>query len=395
MLNVTKLDSFRLRCFIVVIFMTIIQVSVYIHINNEASALYYVTHWDAPSTNVNTRTMDDELQWEWTHSQEEDPLDHVAGAPTSLQVQEVQEVLPTKSKWKPFNLTNPFQDSWCPKAECHNSPICTPCHQRFLFILATGRSGSTSLLKMLNQLPNVRLSGENYNILYEMSKLSSFFDKTERKRYFLKKETRLRGKIMHDAVEEGPFQHNAMPVHSMACVSQKLLRTINPPKLLQPQMDEDEVSLPYNPHEEANKIIGAKLIRIPDGQWSPIVSATFFQDNFPCSKFIVNIRSNQENQMNSMSSAFEISEEIMEEQRTKLENHTAFLKDFQRHMGDEAARLIDMSQWKDDIGIINELLDWLGFNKDCHLKALVHENHHGYQRDKTTDMGIGENCRLQ
>jgi hypothetical protein len=33
--------------------------------------------------------------------------------------------------------------------------LCQPCKQRFLFIIATGRSGSTTLLSMLNQLPGV------------------------------------------------------------------------------------------------------------------------------------------------------------------------------------------------------------------------------------------------
>jgi hypothetical protein len=57
--------------------------------------------------------------------------------------------------FQPFNETNPHKTSWCPKASCHNSPICAPCNKRFLFILATGRSGSTSLLDMMNKLPNV------------------------------------------------------------------------------------------------------------------------------------------------------------------------------------------------------------------------------------------------
>jgi hypothetical protein len=59
------------------------------------------------------------------------------------------------NNFQPFNKTNPFNSSWCPGALCHNSPICAPCNKRYLFILATGRSGSTSLLEMMNKLPNV------------------------------------------------------------------------------------------------------------------------------------------------------------------------------------------------------------------------------------------------
>ena len=43
-----------------------------------------------------------------------------------------------------------------------NKAQCNLCEDhRWLFILATGRSGSTSLLEAMNSLPRVRLSGEN------------------------------------------------------------------------------------------------------------------------------------------------------------------------------------------------------------------------------------------
>jgi len=61
----------------------------------------------------------------------------------------------TFQPFESFNHTNPHQKSWCPRATCNNSPLCQPCKKRFLFIIATGRSGSTSLLSMLNFLPGV------------------------------------------------------------------------------------------------------------------------------------------------------------------------------------------------------------------------------------------------
>ena len=70
----------------------------------------------------------------------------------------------TPTLYLAFNDTNPHnanlkegETSFCPYATCHNSPICGPCNQRFIFIAATARSGSTSLLYMINSLPNVRL----------------------------------------------------------------------------------------------------------------------------------------------------------------------------------------------------------------------------------------------
>jgi len=61
----------------------------------------------------------------------------------------------TLKAFEPFNSTSPHEESWCPSATCNNSPLCQPCMKRFLFILATGRSGSTTLLSMLNHLPCV------------------------------------------------------------------------------------------------------------------------------------------------------------------------------------------------------------------------------------------------
>ena len=61
----------------------------------------------------------------------------------------------TFQPFESFNHTNLHQNSWCPRATCNNSPMCQPCKKRFLFIIATGRSGSTSLLSMLNYLPGV------------------------------------------------------------------------------------------------------------------------------------------------------------------------------------------------------------------------------------------------
>jgi len=61
----------------------------------------------------------------------------------------------TFQPFESFNHTNPHKNSWCPRATCNNSPLCQPCKKRFLFIISTGRSGSTSLLSMLNYLPGV------------------------------------------------------------------------------------------------------------------------------------------------------------------------------------------------------------------------------------------------
>ena len=133
-------------------------------------------------------------------------------------------------EYEPFNHTNPHLDSWCPYAQCYNSPVCTPCNRRFLFIISTGRSGSTTLLKMLNLLPNVRISGENNNEMYFASQLIDNIRKDDKHFYnknFIKKD----GRFMHGAMEDGAFRHNAMPIGSMACIMQSIISALNPPDL--------------------------------------------------------------------------------------------------------------------------------------------------------------------
>ena len=69
--------------------------------------------------------------------------------------------LSTSGNWSsPYNAIN-HHPSWCPYATCNNTPHCKPCQRRFLIVVATGRSGSTTLMNLLDKLPNVRMAGEN------------------------------------------------------------------------------------------------------------------------------------------------------------------------------------------------------------------------------------------
>jgi hypothetical protein len=56
--------------------------------------------------------------------------------------------------------------------DTHNNPLC---QQQFTLILATGRSGSTTTLEMLNQLPGYGLTGEHDGILNTMFTLYEQF----------------------------------------------------------------------------------------------------------------------------------------------------------------------------------------------------------------------------
>jgi hypothetical protein len=152
---------------------------------------------------------------------------------------------------KPQSVVN---EAWCPGAACSNSALCRPCQQRFLFILSTGRAASTTLLGMINHLPNVRLAGENNNIVLY---IASLLEKNLHRDGF----ANLRTKVPAGG---GAWFHHSIPKQSMACPIQKILQTINPPpEEVQQQIIRDESSgvLALDGYD-SSQIVGAKMIRI-------------------------------------------------------------------------------------------------------------------------------------
>ena len=285
-----------------------------------------------------------------------------------------------KLDYEPFNKTNPHEDSWCPYAECDNSPTCTPCNRRFLFIIATGRSGSTTLLKMFNQLPNVRLSGENYNVLYHAANI---YRAIKNSNQFFNEETIKNGRYMHKSVEEGAFQHNAMPIGSFSCVMQSLVDFVNPPSTA----PED---LPLDHKAEAKNILGMKVIRLQQSDWSALHAKKFLVQSFPCARFIINIRSNTYEQGESVISAFKDSD--LDAAVNKIEVQTSFLEELAGRLGGKRAKLIDMEDWKDDVSVLNDVVNWLGF-EGCEFNYVLHENHDRYGHDERK-IDLGKNCRI-
>ncbi len=279
-----------------------------------------------------------------------------------------------------FNNTNPHETSWCPNAKCRNSPICSPCNRRYLFIIATGRSGSTTLLSMLNYLPNVRLSGENNGELFITSLLESNLRKSKNHNIL----------EQHDDREVSAWRHNGVPEQAMACPIQDIFYTINPP----PTRVQQRVNIPGEPslHEyDKEKIFGLKTIRIHKRNiWTPEVAAEFFKENFPCSRVVVNIRSDIDSQLKSRENVGWSKADS--NSHGSLEEDNTFLKNFSKYLGDDMARLIDMNEWTGDEGVtvLNSLLKWLGY-VDCEFQEVLHENHDGYGTD-TTHIDLGDHC---
>lgn len=278
-----------------------------------------------------------------------------------------------------FNTTNPYKDAWCPFATCQNSPMCSPCNRRYLFILATGRSASTTLLKMLNYLPNVRLSGENLNLLYVASKIISNF-KGEKVAHLLDQN--------FDRVE-GAYLHNAIPPQVMSCPIQQVINALNPP----PQKVQNEVNLTGHASIEEydrDRILGVKTIRFHKGEWSIREASQFLRENFPCSRIVVNIRSDIQSQLKSLNSTFSSAQKYVKDTEY-IKGMNDFLVGVAGDLGTDMARLIDMTEWTKDVDILNDLIHWLGY-RDCRYTGIVHENTNGFGRDHVTMLDLGTNC---
>lgn len=283
--------------------------------------------------------------------------------------------------YKPFNRTNPYYDSWCRNATCYNSPTCAPCNRRFLFIIATGRSGSTTLLKMFNMLPNVRLSGENWNELYFASHLIKTLE-NHPDQFYDRDLIKNNGFFMHDAVPEGPFMHNAMPIGSIGCVMQSLVSFLNPPQMSPNQLVFDE-------KQESKMILGMKLIRLQQSKWTVNRARKFLERSFPCARYIINTRSEYSDQLKSMKVTGTFNENKTIDD---IQSETLFLRKLANRLGD-SAKLIELEQWRDNVSVLNDVIKWLGFDY-CAFNKVLHENHDKFEHDNS-DVHLGRYCRYK
>lgn len=235
---------------------------------------------------------------------------------------------------------------------------------------------------MINLLPNVRLSGENNNELY----IASLLEKNLQTKDF----AGLRSKVPASPTNYA-WQHNEIPEQSMACTIQKVLHTINPPpEEIQQQLINNETSGITLDGYETSQIIGAKMIRIQVGDWTPLEGAEFFKYNFPCAKYIINTRLNTDNQATSMKSFLgKYGATSHKETRNKIKRHNDFLTQFAQHMGEEKSRLIFMENWTNNVTQWNEVVEWLGF-QNCQYDKVLHNNKNGYEQDNSRiEMGGG------
>lgn len=193
--------------------------------------------------------------------------------------------------------------------------------QDWLFILGTGRSGSTTALEMVDAIPGVYLAGENMGVMNTFMKLY------DEHRDLL---------ALRDGAE-----------NRMLCGIQRFIRTL---------IGEFD--------ERTTKVIGFKEIRILSRK-----QLAFMKKVFPAGKFVLNTRKNLERQHMSQ---FQMDIPMME-----LRNWTRELELFQGDHPDDTF-LLRLEEYNSDT--YNRLLDFIGVS-GCYFAFIAHANNGWHWND--------------
>lgn len=232
-------------------------------------------------------------------------------------------------------------DTWCPR-----SPICS---SQFLFVVAVGRSGSTTLMNMINAIPGVFIYGEDMPLLQSLIDLDQLF-------LFGLKHLN----VSHQVLHIGPLTPWARPRANRTKTILQSNRLLW--ELLAPPPDKTHVI-----------VRGFKEIR-----WDYQLLTTTVT-LFPCSRFIVNFRRDTKAQVASFRAAG----------WGKRINDTEVSR-----KTDKMRRLIKLLPVKsyeialEDFSVtaFNDLAKWLGVN--CEFDGLSHFNaQQGYDTDNESRAG--------
>uniref|UniRef100_A0A7S1S7K4 Protein-tyrosine sulfotransferase n=1 Tax=Alexandrium catenella TaxID=2925 RepID=A0A7S1S7K4_ALECA len=226
----------------------------------------------------------------------------------------------------------------------NNATECNMCQDRWLFIMgAGGRTGSSSLLDMMNAVQGFYITGENGMLVTD---LLSYYNKLK----------------SHSWAENkwSSWQHRAIDEKAVLCGMQALAR-------------ESLGDLPPGTHT-----IGYKEIR-----WFSEELIDFMTKLFPCGRFIVNTRS-IEKQLKSINRTWG----TWGQEQELVIKPTQMLVNFQAK-NPVRAKLLRTEDF--DVQHFNDVLRWLGVT-NCRFGDVCHSNsYHKWQGcDKKTVM-VG-NC---
>jgi len=199
----------------------------------------------------------------------------------------------------------------------------------------------------LNSLPGIRMSGENNNAL------THIVDAVNKVRY--EKNWKQWGK------SSASWMHNEVHKSSYACLVQHFMETINPPKLWSANV---AAAIP----EDDSTIVGFKTIRLLEKSSQVSHVAHIIRDNLPCSRVVINYRSDVTSQIKSAKKlAWLTTVDSIAEQNSAL-------RELAKELGPRRVFLLDSSEWTKNITNFNDMIGWLGFREECAFKTAFQYN---------------------
>ena len=249
--------------------------------------------------------------------------------------------------------------SWCNCTRCAQpqAGACSLCAHKWLFVVATGRSGSTSILEGLNALPGVSLSGENYALLTNAQEISG---KTMRL-------SQSGGAAFEAAADTGMVQDETQ------CAMQEVFAKIGGGDLRQRDGIfgfKELVSLP-----SLRKFINGKRPTEHFNSWATSW-LDYIDELFPCARIVFNIRRDVTAQARAIFSTFDGASsialtQIEKEMQAVSDSFVAWHGERSRASGGKARSFL---LYTEDFTAerFTQLAQWLGF--PCTYNTVPHAN---------------------
>jgi len=233
----------------------------------------------------------------------------------------------------------------------NTGPTCNLCEHAWLFVVSVGgRTGSTTILNMLNAHPIIRLAGENHELPVVYQNWLNIADVASSHNV-----------IDYPILFQGPDERGPMSPLDLACnVQNYMMQLSSPIRHLQPK--------PLTP------IFGFK-----DITWNS-TTVDFARMLFPCSRFIFNSNLNATASVASRSESF--SPDHTEAHKKVLKESAASFEKFNRWINATIAQdKAEGKGWRNfflpiedfSVDTFNRLLLWLG-ETGCQYTGLIHAN---------------------
>ena len=270
-------------------------------------------------------------------------------------------------EWKPVSYSTKTtntpiyrEQAWCPSAPISSCGFvhdhCDPCGRRWLIIVSMGRAASTTLMNQMWTLPQIHMGGENSGLFFNLNKA---FNQT------------LTAKSFNETDRVAAWAHEPVSKELLSCSIQNALEAINPPQ---------------NPQE--NPILGFKTIRLKASNTKKLKQiAHFLQESFPCAKFLINYRSAEK--IKASRDVYFAKERPIDEIQKQLER----LIKFGSFLPESQTRVLNSDEWTEDVSILNEVVDWMGYSKECHFTEVLQFNTDEGYGNGITELKVDPKCR--